>query len=102
MVLRSGVFEDVRATIDYLAVRNVDAAERFASAVPATLDGLTKMPGKGSPRKFRSKRLSGIRSWPVDGFRKYLIFYRPIEGGIEVLAIVHGARNLPQLLKLRV
>jgi plasmid stabilization system protein ParE len=28
------------------------------------------------------------------GFRNYVIFYRQIDGGIEVLTILHGARDL--------
>jgi toxin ParE1/3/4 len=42
--------------------------------------------------------LLDARHFPVDRFRKYLIFYRPIEGGIELLRVLHGARNLEQLL----
>jgi toxin ParE1/3/4 len=34
----------------------------------------------------------------VTEFKKYMIFYRPIEGGIEVLRVIHGARNIQNLL----
>jgi len=59
------------------------------------------MPGKGSPKHFRSKQLRGIRSWWVPGFRNYLILYHPLEDGIDVFAVVHGARRLSRLLKNR-
>ena len=60
------------------------------------------MPGIGSPKTFRNKRLVGIRSWRVKGFPKQVILYRATGDGIKVLAIVHGARNLPRLLRERV
>lgn len=34
---------------------------------------------------------SGLRSFPVED---YLIFYRPIDGGVEVVRIVNGYRDL--------
>jgi plasmid stabilization system protein ParE len=40
----------------------------------------------------------GIRVFPVSRFKKYLVFYRPIEGGIEVLRVLHGARDIQGLL----
>ncbi|MFN6476304.1 type II toxin-antitoxin system RelE/ParE family toxin [Nostoc sp. DedQUE07] len=33
----------------------------------------------------------GLRSFPVED---YLIFYRPIDGGVEVVRIVSGYRDL--------
>jgi hypothetical protein len=57
--------------------------------------------GRGSPKHFRSAKLRDVRSWYVPDFRKYLILYRPIPQGIEVLAIVHGARQLTRVLRER-
>lgn len=39
-----------------------------------------------------------MRSWVVSGFENYLIFYRPLPEGIEVVRFVHGARDTPSLL----
>ncbi|MEX0717605.1 MAG: type II toxin-antitoxin system RelE/ParE family toxin [Planctomycetaceae bacterium] len=36
-----------------------------------------------------------LRIWPV---RRYLVFYRPHPAGIEVLRIIHGARDWERLL----
>ncbi|MBM3832603.1 MAG: type II toxin-antitoxin system RelE/ParE family toxin [Verrucomicrobia bacterium] len=38
-----------------------------------------------------------LRSFPV---ANHLIFYRPMDGGIEVARILHGARDLPVLFGL--
>jgi toxin ParE1/3/4 len=59
------------------------------------------MPGLGSLKFFRSRRLKGVRSWSVRGFRKILVLYRPIVDGIEVLGVVHGARDIKSLLMRR-
>ena len=80
---------------------NPASAERFTEQLPLVLRQIAMMPGLGSPKSFRSRRLAGIRSWRVQGFPKQLILYRSTDNGIEVLAIVHGARNLPWLLRER-
>ncbi len=28
---------------------------------------------------------------------RYVVFYRPVEGGIQVLRVLHGSRNIPSL-----
>ena len=35
----------------------------------------------------------GLRRWRVRGFENFLIFYRPIDDGIEVLRVLHGQRD---------
>jgi toxin ParE1/3/4 len=40
----------------------------------------------------RSDLATALRSWPLDN---YLIFYKPLPDGIEVLRVLHGARDLP-------
>lgn len=40
----------------------------------------------------------GVRVFPVSRFKKYLVFYRPIQDGIEVLRVLHGARDIKGLL----
>jgi toxin ParE1/3/4 len=52
----------------------------------------------GDVHESRNPRLADIRVWAVKGFRNHLVFYRPIEEGIEVLTVLHGARNLDTAL----
>jgi toxin ParE1/3/4 len=77
------------------------SALRFFDNVESTLAGLLQMPGKGSPKDFVHPALRGLRSWPVEGFPNHLIFYRQTDYGIFVLAIMHGARDLPASLEGR-
>jgi toxin ParE1/3/4 len=38
----------------------------------------------------------GLRYLPV---RRYLILYREVTGGIELVRVVHGARDVPALMR---
>ena len=42
----------------------------------------------------RDELMENVRSFPMDD---YLIFYNPIEAGIEVLRVVSGYRDLENL-----
>lgn len=44
-------------------------------------------------------RLMRMRRWPVTGFENYLVYYRPLRDGIEIVRILHGARDIARLLK---
>jgi toxin ParE1/3/4 len=72
-------------------------SDRFLAAVEQSLATLAQMPALGNPCEFDNPALQGVRSWPVRGFKKYVIFYRPVEGGIEVLHVLHGSRDITSL-----
>jgi toxin ParE1/3/4 len=76
---------------------SVSAAERFHVAVRDAFDKLAEMPGMGRLREFESPELADVRSWPVRGYKNYLIFYRPTTKGIDVLRVLHGARDIDRL-----
>jgi len=76
-----------------------EVALRFIDAVDAAVRRLAGTPEIGRRREFSSARLAGLRSWPVPGFEKHLIFYRVEEDWIEVVRVVHGARDLSLALE---
>jgi len=82
---------------EFIARDNPEAAERVVEAAYETMKALAANPGLGRPRNFRNPRLKDIRSWRVEGFDNYLIFYRPVSSGIQVLRVYHGARNIDAL-----
>ena len=57
------------------------------------------MPGMGVSREYGNPRLKGMRMWPVPGFKNYLIFYRATETELEVLRVLHGARDIESLFQ---
>ena len=74
-----------------------EVAERFCRAVESALRSLERAPGIGRPRRFRQP---GLRSWQVPGFRRWLLFYRPLDQdrGVELIRVIHGARDLRRFL----
>lgn len=91
---------DIEERADYLR-RNADLATgaRFQAAALNDILGLLEAPLKGSPRRFRHARLAELRQWPVSGFERVLIFYRWTDYGIEVLRVLHGARDIARILR---
>lgn len=90
---------DAVGYFQYIQSHNPDAALRFLESVDATVQGLALQPLKGRLRKFRGADLRGIRSWRVEHFENYLIFYRLIRTRLEILRIKHGAMDFPRALR---
>ena len=83
--------QDLQAINDYLFAGNPDSADRFLSVITQKFERLANFPNMG---RRRDELSSSLRSFPVDD---YLIFYRPIEGGIEITRVVSGYRDLDAL-----
>src|SRR5713226_8246174 len=62
------------------------------------MERLLAMSGMGSLYESDEPELAGVRFFPVTRFRNYLVFYRPTTTGIEVLRVLHGARDIESLL----
>ena len=43
--------------------------------------------------------LAETRMFRVKGFTKHLIFYRPIKNGVEIIRVIHGARDIESLFE---
>ncbi len=84
---------------EYIAVDSASAAERFLISTEETFKQLERMPGMGRLYASANARLARIRVWSVKGFRNHLIFYRPFDGGIEILTVLHGARDIENVLE---
>ena len=81
----------------YIAHDNADASRRFLDAGEATYRKLAAMPRMGVAQRLNNPTLSGLRCIRIPGFRNYLIFYLPRDDGIEVVRVLHGARDYPRL-----
>jgi len=78
---------------------NPEAATRVVEAAHQTFRDLAATPGLGRPRHFRNPRLRDIRSWRISGFDSYLIFYRIVPPGVQVLHVYHGAQDIEGLFE---
>ncbi len=43
------------------------------------------------------RRLKGLRRAPVRGFESHLVFYLPPEAGIDLIRVLHGARDIDNI-----
>ena len=85
---------DLAEQARYIAADNLDAALRFLDAAERDFTLLSSTPFAGAKREFRRKDMANVRCWPIRGFENYLVFYRPTHLGIEVLRVLHGARDI--------
>jgi toxin ParE1/3/4 len=88
---------DIEEIVDYISHDSAQAATTFRLAIQGVCEMLVDIPEAGSARNFRNPEMKGLRMLPVRKFDKYLIFYRSTPEGLEIVRVVHGARDLPSL-----
>ena len=71
----------------YISDFNLTAADRILGEIGAKCEMLAEMPTVGVARP----DLGADLRCSVAG--NYVIFYRPVEGGIEVARVLHGRRD---------
>ena len=95
LVVKSPVWDDLRTIGLRIAHRNPEAAVRFATAAEASFELLRQHPRIG---RLRSFSVPGVRSWIIPGFANHLVFYLPTSTDVQILAVLHGALDLPSAL----
>jgi len=85
---------DVEEIADYIARDRLEAAIRFLENTEATLRFLANSPGIGNPFKIEHLELANLRTTRVQGFPNHVIFYIEHSDAIEVVRIMHGARDI--------
>jgi toxin ParE1/3/4 len=92
-ILRPLAQSDIAETYAFMAQRSVDDAEHWLSSVEEQCQMLAEMPEMGRQRY----ELPGkLRSFLVG---KYILFYRPITDGVEIVRVVHGSRDIEKLFE---
>ena len=99
LVLADAAIADVLDQADwYLQQSGRTLGMRWEKAVSSAISSLLRHPAAGSPCTFRSTELRGVRRTAIPRFPKHLLFYRFDGEEVFVLRIVHGARDLENLL----
>lgn len=80
---------DLDSASDFIADDNLDAAERLIQTVERAAEKLGDYPLMG-----RTGKLSETRELSVPG-QPYFLVYRCTEQGVEILRVLHGARDWP-------
>jgi toxin ParE1/3/4 len=76
----------------YIADDNDSAADRFLELLQTNFEMLGTNPKAG---RSRDEVCKGYRSFPVGN---YNIFYRVGRPGVRIIRVIHGRRNLPDVL----
>ncbi|MGI0493047.1 type II toxin-antitoxin system RelE/ParE family toxin [Alkalinema pantanalense CENA528] len=98
LIKRPIVIQDLLNIATYISYDNLDSGDRFLYAAEATFKLIAKTPGIGRFSGFRGSQIAQIRQYPVKGFNNYLVLYELTETTIDIVRVVHGARDLEQLL----
>jgi toxin ParE1/3/4 len=77
----------------YIAADSQKNADAFAALIHTKLQMLARRPRVG---RARSELGRDLRSFPVGS---YVIFYVPITKGIEIIRVLHGARDIDALFQ---
>jgi len=78
-----------------VALRLIDNTER-------AFDQILAMPKIGALLGLDELPYEDIRRWHIQGFKHLVIFYREVADGIEIIRVLHSARDIPALLKASV
>ena len=87
---------DLESISGFIAADSADAADRIIEEFFAAFDHLASWPRSGHFRTDLTNR--DVRFWPI---RSYLIVYREIVEGIQIVAVLHAARDIPSVLDKR-
>ena len=88
IIKRPRARSDLAEIWDYIADDSEARADAFIDTIDRKFQALAGRPNMG---RQRDELAEGLRSFPVG---RYVIFYRVLPDGIEVVRVLHGARDL--------
>ena len=99
LIVKNRATQDIRQQANYILVNgNARTAERFLELAEATFVQLATIPGMGKIVRLVSSRMGEIRQWRIKDFQDYLIFYQIQDDRVEILRVLHGDRDLEDIL----
>ncbi len=90
---------DIIELAAFLDSHSPRVADRFLRECEATFQLLLTSPGIGSLYPTSVPRHQGIRVFPIRGFPNHVVFYFSREVAIEIVRVLHGARDLDSALQ---
>ncbi len=78
---------------DYIADDSLDRADEFLDRIEGKLQTLARNPGLG---RRREELLPGLQGFPIGN---YVVFYREIEDGIDVIRVLRGSRDIEEIFR---
>jgi len=83
----------------YIAENNETAADRVEQAIYDACAFLAEGPQRGHTRPDLTPR--SLRFWTLSRYPNYTVVYRPDTAPLQVVAVLHGKRNIRRLLRQR-
>ena len=88
IVLQPRAKADLSDIWQFIAEDSDDQADAFIDLIDQKFQLLAQQSGLG---RRREELTEGLRSFPVG---RYVIFYLPIPGGVQIVRLLHGARDI--------
>jgi len=88
IIKRPRAKSDVVEIWDYIADDSEARADAFLDSLGQKFHTLAQRPAIG---RLRDELAEGLRSFPLG---RYVIFYRPLPNGVEIVRVLHSARDL--------
>jgi plasmid stabilization system protein ParE len=92
-VLSSKALDNLQGIWDFIAIENREAADHIIEELFTAFEHLAKWPGSGHTRHDLTQ--IDVRFWPV---RSYLVVYREKPLPLQIVSILHGARDIPSII----
>lgn len=89
---------DIDSCFAWIKRENPQAAIKFLDAVELTCRNLSQTPSIGSRRYADVPLVRGVRVVAVKGFKNNFLFFMENETTIDIIRVVHGARDIPEVL----
>jgi toxin ParE1/3/4 len=84
---------DLCEIVDYIAANNPTAAFHWLDTMEQLFQLLSEQPHMGE--RLKTNRYGEVRRFSM---ANYVIYYRPVPTGAEILRVIHGARDQSRLL----
>ena|SRR6266568_1095343 len=85
---------DILEIWDYIAEDSLVEADRWVDRLDEKLALWATQPMMG---RDRNELAPGVRSLP---FGRYVVFFEPLSGGIDVIRVLHGSRDIDATFEL--
>jgi toxin ParE1/3/4 len=90
-IISAAASQDLDEISDYFLSRSLEAGDRFVNAFEQKCQNLVKFPNMGRSYADIEPSLRGV---PLEG---YIILYRVLSDGVEIVRVVSGYQDLSSL-----
>lgn len=90
---------DIFEIWSYIAEDNEKAADRVEQAIYDACAFVAEVPARGRSRSDLTRH--PLRFWTLTRYPNYTVVYRPETAPLQVVAVLHGKRDVRHILKRR-